>query len=192
MRRSAQGWQRASHKRVKSAVYRFSLPHSSNLVNPSLLSNCGYSLSTQYIPFLRELIINSKLFQCFMAKYGQQHRDTIPHPHSIAFRHGPIKQKLHMMRAATASPLSFGQKAVMNTKPGQKITRLSVLQSGKICCKHTMMGPSAEIVVSGPYHDWSDGSSRSVGNLVFPYIIYHSLPWSIKWSSLDYLQYSLA
>ena len=149
------------------------------------------SLDTVY-PFLRELIINSKLFQCFMAKYGQQHRDTIPHPHSIAFRHGPIKQKLHMMRAATASPLSFGQKAVMNTKPGQKITRLSVLQSGKICCKHTMMGPSAEIVVSGPYHDWSDGSSRSVGNLVFPYIIYHSLPWSIKWSSLDYLQYSLA
>ena len=80
----------------------------------------------------------------------------------------------------------------MNTKPGQKITRLSVLQSGKICCKHTMMGPSAEIVVSGPYHDKSDGSSRSVGNLVFPYIIYHSLPWSIKWSSLDYLEYSLA
>lgn len=79
---------------------------------PLLVSNCGYSLSTQYIPFLRELIINSKLFQCFMAKYGQQHRDTIPHPHSIAFRHGPIKQKLHMMRAATASPLSFGQKAV--------------------------------------------------------------------------------
>lgn len=122
MRRSAQGWQRASHKRVKSAVYRFSLPHSSNLVNPSLLSNCGYSLSTQYIPFLRELIINSKLFQCFMAKYGQQHRDTIPHPHSIAFRHGPIKQKLHMMRAATASPLSFGQKAVSWTQsPAKKL-----------------------------------------------------------------------
>lgn len=89
---------------------------------PLLVSNCGYSLSTQYIPFLRELIINSKLFQCFMAKYGQQHRDTIPHPHSIAFRHGPIKQKLHMMRAATASPLSFGQKAVSWTQsPAKKL-----------------------------------------------------------------------